>query len=285
MSCCSPVRRACLLYQWCTMAKSPASNSSSNGAFPLLVTGLGGSGSHYLANTLRGAGFEVSHEELDKDGAVSWIYAANDFTLNVTYPHGPIRGSSFMYPRFRAVYHVVRSPLAQISSFTSHTSDTYHFVMRWAEAVLREDEEAHLLQAGCPRGASCHLNFAALSWLHWNRVVKRSASRTYRVENTDELFVDICKEHRAGEVDACLERIRVSRDQLKQRESPQHNKAFHFSSIFNLFTPQPKLFHSSTAHKQHSTYMLSDICLIDSDLCEMIASDAVRYGYNREEEL
>ena len=37
---------------------------------PLLVTGLGGSGSHYVANALRERGWRVRHEDIDSDGAV-----------------------------------------------------------------------------------------------------------------------------------------------------------------------------------------------------------------------
>ncbi len=49
---------------------SSSSSEADRGVLPLLVTGLGGCGSHSLSNTLRGAGYEVRHEGLDRDGAV-----------------------------------------------------------------------------------------------------------------------------------------------------------------------------------------------------------------------
>jgi hypothetical protein len=107
------------------------------------------------------------------------------------------------------VIHLVREPAAQISSFTAHSNKTYDFVLRTMELVLQESPTLqsaravehftqvgdtlcnglkaacfvdltpiHLLQARaeqhkCVRGESCHLHFAALTWLHWNRFVER----------------------------------------------------------------------------------------------------------------
>ena len=38
--------------------------------YPVLVTGLGGSGTHYITNELRSAGFKFFHEDVGEDGAV-----------------------------------------------------------------------------------------------------------------------------------------------------------------------------------------------------------------------
>jgi len=37
---------------------------------PFLITGLGGAGTHYIAKTLRMQGWQMLHEDMDKDGAV-----------------------------------------------------------------------------------------------------------------------------------------------------------------------------------------------------------------------
>ena len=42
--------------------------------YPLLVTGLGGSGTHAITYHLQEAGIQVKHEELDKHGSVCWLY-------------------------------------------------------------------------------------------------------------------------------------------------------------------------------------------------------------------
>jgi len=133
----------------------------------------------------------------------SWIYAASDRAVQRRYPYGtlPAGQSSFLQPRFGHVVHLVRSPLEQISSFTAHSNKTYDFVLRAMELFLDNSTALHqfrrvsaqngtfagfsptlcictslqsrLDQRGCHRGGDCHLEFAALSWLHWNRFVHR----------------------------------------------------------------------------------------------------------------
>ncbi len=68
----------------------------------------------------------------------SWLYAANDFVLQKEYPYGalPADSSSFLRPRFGHIVHLVREPLAQISSFTAHSNKTYNFVLRAMEQYL-----------------------------------------------------------------------------------------------------------------------------------------------------
>lgn len=59
----------------------------------------------------------------------SWFYAANDVLVQSEYPHrSKLRRKSFESPRFENVLHLVRCPMRQISSFTSHTNASYDFV-------------------------------------------------------------------------------------------------------------------------------------------------------------
>lgn len=94
--------------------------------YPLLVTGLGGCGTHYLARSLRALGVDVDHERLGSSGAVSWPYAVDDALVGLTYPHGALLRPSL---RFRLVVHAVRCPLQQISSLTSHTDASFRFIL------------------------------------------------------------------------------------------------------------------------------------------------------------
>lgn len=72
---------------------------------PLLVTGMGRSGTQFMATALRTLGFAVSHDNTvaGPDGAVSWIYAFAE-TKEIPYPSwAPSLGGL----RFRHVFHQV----------------------------------------------------------------------------------------------------------------------------------------------------------------------------------
>lgn len=57
-------------------------------AHPLLITGLGGAGTHFVAQRLRSVGWRVLHEDIDVDGSVVsdiLVLVLNYFVLNITY--------------------------------------------------------------------------------------------------------------------------------------------------------------------------------------------------------
>ena len=118
----------------------------------------------------------------------------NDRFLETFYPFGRISESSFprpfFFPRFQRVIHVVREPLSHISAFTSHSNKTYRFAHQSLTKLIAmglfESEEgvgkeqlgqmllaAHQKQRSCVRGESCHLQFATIAWVYWNRFVAR----------------------------------------------------------------------------------------------------------------
>lgn len=110
-----------------------------DGLLPLLITGLGGSGTHYVANTLRGLGIDVTHEQIAKFGSVSWQYSVGDHFVKLPYPGGaaiPGAVQSAWVPRFETVIHLVRCPMKQISSMTSHTEISFEFIKGYAKNVL-----------------------------------------------------------------------------------------------------------------------------------------------------
>ena len=103
--------------------------------YPLLITGLGGSGTHAVALRLREMGVDVDHEHIAAQGAVGWMYAVNDVISGLPYPfRGRLADSSDTSPRFEQVVHVVRCPMDQISSLTSHTRQSYDFIFRSMQA-------------------------------------------------------------------------------------------------------------------------------------------------------
>ena len=182
---------------------------------PILVTGLGGSGTHAVSSRLQVMGVQAYHESITGvHGAVSWTYAANDAFVGQSYPWGKlpaaIHRSSVLSPRFPLVLHSVREPLANIASFSNHWNKTYEFVLAALEVSSHESSTSHIpamnaptalplrdrwlptlrslaqQRAHCPRAAICNVPFAALSYLLWNELVASQADGWYRIEDEEQ---------------------------------------------------------------------------------------------------
>lgn len=59
--------------------------SSLSMLYPLLITSLGGAGTHGIAHELQSMGYHVAHEGLALDASVSWYYTCNDAIINYSY--------------------------------------------------------------------------------------------------------------------------------------------------------------------------------------------------------
>ena len=75
-----------------------------DGTVPLLVTGVGRSGTHHTQHALELKGFDVCHEAVCADGSVSWTYAVVD--PDAFYPWELARARIKRH-RFRTVVHQV----------------------------------------------------------------------------------------------------------------------------------------------------------------------------------
>lgn len=192
---------------------------------PVLLTTLGGGGTHHLAQILQQHGVDVLHEGVGSAGSVAWMYASNDAILGTVYPHHaflPTRSRGVLSPRFARVIHVTRQPLAHISSFTAHLGSSYAFVRfaaagvsaalvwlldattAWPSNVPRQ--RLARLQAlaaavsnsaddntDCLRGDECNLSFAVRAWLFWDALVELQADSRVQVEgSTEALVAQIC---------------------------------------------------------------------------------------------
>ena len=73
----------------------------------------------------------------------------NDWITDTKYPFG-YKGlhSSFFHPRFERVVHVVRSPMRQISAFTSHTNKSYAFAYEHLKFIYKVDLNRNRARAG-----------------------------------------------------------------------------------------------------------------------------------------
>ena len=192
---------------------------------PILLTTLGGGGTHHLAQILQQHGVDALHEGVGSAGSVAWMYAINDALFGTVYPHHAFLPSSsrgILSPRFARVIHVTRHPLAHISSFTAHLNSSYAFVRLAAAGVsaalvwLLEATTAWpsnvprqrlvRLQAlaaainksaedktDCLRGDECNLSFAVRAWLFWDALIELQADSRVQVEgSTEALVAQIC---------------------------------------------------------------------------------------------
>lgn len=194
----------------------------------LLITGLGGSGTHYISNILRGLHIDVLHEAWQgKYGAVSWTYGVNDAAIGIEYPHrSHISGEYHLWsPRFEYVVHVVRCPMRQISSVSAHAETTFDFIRNYALETFRELSDSDngfmslsspdyhwkiLFQnqfeiaryggIGCRRESRCNLMVSAFSWVYWNRLLQGYADITLHSESTDEIITAVCNHQRWSKV-------------------------------------------------------------------------------------
>ena len=194
---------------------------------PLLLTTLGGGGTHALASSLQSAGIDVLHEGVGAAGAVSWMYAVNDAAIGTVYPHHaflPSDSRGILSPRFSRVVHVTRTPLDHVSSFTAHLSASYSFVRlaalqlttalqwildatkAWTRNPSRQNlARIHALAAtvgnysaplASARGHECNLPFAAVAWLLWDALADLQADARLHVEvprEIEDLAAQLCR--------------------------------------------------------------------------------------------
>ena len=254
--------------------------------YPLLVTGLGGSGTHDLTNKLRYRGVRVRHEEIDLDGTVSWFHAVSDNYGGKSYPHhAALKKSNYFSPRFSNVIHITRCPIKQISSFTSHLQASYQFVFdhmiimknTWANYMIHEEEKMKkfTLQSDCKRGEKCNLHFSALAWLFWNDHIHNYADVTFHIENIDELINHICTKI----LSSCNNN---DHNNYNNNDNNNNNLIFKLKSILGIKNNRDNV-KSSKFHKQHNEYNIQEVAHIaGTDIAANIYNKAINvYGYDK----
>lgn len=137
----------------------------------VLITGCGRSGTTYISKLLTAAGCQVRHEKLGQKGCASWTMAVDaDYT-----PWGPgARGIQFKH-----VFHQVRNPLDVISSVYINIKDigSWQFIGANTPEILPNE----------PFLAKC-----AKYWYYWNLKAEEKAEWTYRIEDIDKIFYEMC---------------------------------------------------------------------------------------------
>jgi hypothetical protein len=131
---------------------------------PLLIVGCARSGTTYMAEVLRAAGWKIQHERVKRDGAVSWELVFDD-TQHVPW------GSARKGRKFAHTFHQVRHPLRTIST-------VYH-----AEEPLQRSWD--YIQAHIPEISpqDSLLVKSAKYWYYWNLKAEAMSEWTYQLEN------------------------------------------------------------------------------------------------------
>lgn len=135
----------------------------------ILVTGCSRSGTTFMAEALMASGLDVRHENIGRDGSVSWPMAVND-----TYsPWGP----PFQEGVYKHIFHQVRDPLKTIASvMATELPRSWDFIQKHIPQIQRTDSL---------------LVKSVKYWIYWNRFAEAKAEMTYRIEDVAQVYAEI----------------------------------------------------------------------------------------------
>jgi hypothetical protein len=114
----------------------------------------------------------MEHESIGTDGCVSWLMAV----LAAEVPWGAARDGTVA---FEHIFHQVRHPLAVISSaWSTEGPPSWEFICRHMPRIKATDS----VEVRC-----------AKYWIYWNRAAERQAEWTYRVEDLEAAWPELCR--------------------------------------------------------------------------------------------
>jgi len=135
----------------------------------VLITGCGRSGTTYMTEFLRKSGLDVLHEQMGRDGSVSWIMGAETDWA----PVGPLLKNF----EFDHIFHQVRHPLKVIRSYyNSPPGVTWEWICSIIPEISLEDSP---------------LTRCAKYWYYWNLMIENKAEWTYRIEDFAEKYQEL----------------------------------------------------------------------------------------------
>ena len=179
-------------------------NYDENYVYPLLITGVGRSGTRFAAKTLTALGYDVAHDDArcGRVGAASWPLAIREGTYLL--PNFATINSGFRGPkprwRFRRIFHQTRDPLRTI---LSRANSVGMMVSPWmySDPLLFRDGLGYC--PGFPPASELEawrrdrravengwtpdmrLRVALFHYVFWNDWVRAYADWTYKLEDFD----------------------------------------------------------------------------------------------------
>jgi len=184
-----------------------------------LITGCGRSGTSYMTKVLNNCGLNVGHEALGRDGVVSGRYCYEAEFYPGAHPAPR--------PHFDVILHQVRRPLKTIASVMTGRSRL------WSQQFVPVELTASTLRFSC------------YYWLTWNLEAERQALWTYRIEDLEDVWLDL-------------------------------RRVLCFDTSYDLATSGvPK----NTNSRQHASVTWQDVKKAAPEIYEDICLTADRYGY------
>ena len=183
-------------------------NYDENYVYPLLITGVGRSGTRFAAKTLTARGYDVAHDDarVGRVGAASWPLAIREGAYAYQLPNFAQVNAGFRGPnprwRFRRVFHQTRDPLKTV---LSRANSVGMMVSPWSysDPLLFRDalgfcpgfpptteleawrRDRRAVQGGAPWTPEVRLRVALFHYVFWHDWVKAYADWTYKVEEFD----------------------------------------------------------------------------------------------------
>lgn len=197
-----------------TRIYEPLCTPTSTNLHAFLVTGLGGSGSHFISNMFRSLNINVLHETFGRLGTIGWMYAVNNVIMNLAYPQDGRRikwsASELWETRYQESMLVVRCPMKQISANTAHSNQTFDFILHHALQSLIMINTTKVVPAWlsyldsrrdillktpriCQYNTSCFLSLASLTFVYWNLMVNETASLgVHHIQDIPTIVEKVC---------------------------------------------------------------------------------------------
>lgn len=191
----------------------------------IAILGCGRSGTTYTSELFKQYGYRVGHERLLLHGISSWLLTSDQEKVL----WGPSR--SEIVRLGLPLVHQVRDPLKVISSCQATSQQSWDFLA--AEISIARDDSTVL------KGMKY--------WYYWNLKSEQLASFTYRVEELDTIFPQLCQ---------------IGSFEMK-----------------NLMGSQVDALEKNVNTRRHSQLSWKDIELEDYALASKIRDLAIRYGY------
>ncbi len=129
----------------------------------VLVTGCARSGTTFMSEFLCKNGLDVPHENIGKDGSVSWPMAVDD----IVSPWGPCTKDY----EFDHVFLQLRNPLKVISSvYVSEPPQSWAYICQHIKEIKKRDS---------------HLTRCVKYWIYWNLKAEEKADFIYQIEKLE----------------------------------------------------------------------------------------------------
>lgn len=203
----------------------------------ILIIGTPSGATHYIAEVLRRCGLDIGHERMRKDGVVDF---SGTFWRGGWQPFRQYEektGIPFVPQKFDTVLHQVRHPLNVINS--------QRFGTAWEEITK------YFELANCSFDIQAPIMLRTMQlWYYFHIKGEKTAELTYRVEDIENVFPEIC--YRIG--------IKLNGDGLKKVSK-------------NLYQTKSK------GDPEYTGWTWTDLMKYYPRLCKSIIKLARKYGY------